>query len=112
MKQWVQRMNNYVIQTRSAATAAATAFILVSHGVQEQVQATSDELSPLIRFNHASGSHPRIVPLTLRQVAERADVFDRAVTEAFQELARRQQSLEPALVRALAKGAWDLYEVA
>jgi thiamine biosynthesis lipoprotein ApbE len=105
-------MNNYVIQSRVAATATATAFLLVGQGLQDQTAASRNESSPLIRFNFTAGSQPRVVVLTTRQVAERADNFEAAVNGAFQLLASRQHGLEPDLVEALAQSAWDLYEEA
>jgi hypothetical protein len=105
-------MNNYVIQTRAAATATATSFLLSSHGLQESVDDVFDAVSPHIRFAYSIGSVPRVAPVTVRQAAERLGDFETAVTQAYRALARRQQSLEPTLAAALAQNAWDLYEEA
>jgi hypothetical protein len=105
-------MNNYVVQTRYAATATVAAFMLVGPSMHKDEEIAGQDVTPTIRFNGVIGSMPSVSPLTIRQVTEQADDFGRLVSEVFSRLAIRQNPLEPALARALAQNAWDLYEEA
>jgi len=101
-------MNNFVIQSRAAATATAAAFCIAGHSVQEQTVRTDHR--PIIKSLHAEGSVPSVVALSVREAAESAESFERVVASTLRELVSKQVSLDPGLARAMAENAWDLYE--